>query len=313
MAAQPRISTVIPTYNRAQKIAAAIESALGQTYPAELHEVIVVDDGSNDHTADVVGKYAPRVRYLTKPNGGVSSARNHGVQHATGELIAFLDSDDRWLPSKLTRQVELLSARPDLGLVVTDVEFCSDDGSPPGRWRRRTLIPHDGAVLPEVLRSPWLLPSSAVVRKSIFDAVGGFDETLRSAEDLDFHLNVANVTGVGLVEEPLTQYLRHDASLSNEITTYDTYVLVIERFVARHPELPARLRRESLARAYVQNARGLLSMGKYKKGLRYALTAARHARGAREAKMLATLAPLLVRSTASRTVKRLLKSLFGPA
>src|SRR5262245_10495553 len=116
----PHVSTVIPTYNRQEDVTRAVQSALGQTYPAELHEIVAVDDGSKDFAATqaAMAPFGSRVRLLSKENGGVSSARNFGVVQARGELIAFLDSDDAWRPEKLRRQVDHLLAHADHGMVL---------------------------------------------------------------------------------------------------------------------------------------------------------------------------------------------------
>ena len=112
-----RISVVIPAYNRARRLPATLESAFRQGY--DDLEVIVVDDGSVDDTREVVGTYGDRVRYVYQPNAGAGAARNTGMRHATGELVAFLDSDDRWEDYKLSMQAAVLQARPDVGLVFS--------------------------------------------------------------------------------------------------------------------------------------------------------------------------------------------------
>src|SRR4051794_5813716 len=115
MTDRPAVSVVIPTYNYARFIERALVSVLGQTHrPAE---VLVIDDGSTDETATVVDRYATRVRYLRQENSGVSAARNAGVESSTGDLVAFLDADDEWVPNKLELQVEALTKRPEAGLV----------------------------------------------------------------------------------------------------------------------------------------------------------------------------------------------------
>ncbi len=123
---RPIISVVIPTYNRAAFICRAVDSALGQTY-APL-EVVVVDDGSKDDTREVLRKYGDRIRYVAKENGGVSSARNVGVREATGEYIAFLDSDDTWVPEKLAVQMDIFRAHPDYGMVLSECAQVTAEG-----------------------------------------------------------------------------------------------------------------------------------------------------------------------------------------
>ena len=122
------VSVVIPTYNRATELPSAIESVLGQTYPSV--EVIIVDDGSTDGTEALIQTRFPRVRYLRQSNRGPAAARNAGIKAASGPYIAFLDSDDRWMPQKLERQIGLLRERPEVGLVFSTVRFVSRRGRP---------------------------------------------------------------------------------------------------------------------------------------------------------------------------------------
>ena len=147
------VSTIIPTYNRSQDVVVAVQSALDQTYPADLHEILVIDDGSTDDTAEVLARFGDRIRYVRKPNGGVSAARNHGIDLARGEAIAFLDSDDTWAPDKIARQVALLQARPEIDLVLTSIVVVNPDGSEKERYSRRTTLPTDGHVLRYVLQT----------------------------------------------------------------------------------------------------------------------------------------------------------------
>src|SRR5205085_5389257 len=112
------ISVVIPSYNCGNYVTAAVDSVLAQSRPAD--QVIVIDGGSRDDTADRLRPYAGRVEYVRQDNGGVSTARNHGIQRSNGDLIAFLDADDVWHPRKLEFQVAALAARPDLSLLGTD-------------------------------------------------------------------------------------------------------------------------------------------------------------------------------------------------
>jgi len=120
---KPVVSAIIPTYNRARDVRVAVASVVGQTYPVSSLEILVVDDGGSDDTEEVLAReFGDRIRYLRKPNGGVSAARNYGMEHATGEFLALLDDDDEWRPSKVELQAEILEARPEIGMVVTDTE-----------------------------------------------------------------------------------------------------------------------------------------------------------------------------------------------
>lgn len=119
------VSVIIPTYNREALVCQAIQSVLNQSY--QNFEIIVVDDGSSDNTAKVVQKYAPGARYVHQENAGASVARNRGIQEAKGEWVAFLDSDDEWLPDKLKLQIDLLQRNPDLVWSYTNYIICFDD------------------------------------------------------------------------------------------------------------------------------------------------------------------------------------------
>ena len=128
MRARPSVSVIIPTYNAAQYLPHAIDSALKQTYPHK--KVIVVDDGSTDHTWSVIEPYLERISYLRKDNGGPASARNLGISKSKGEYIAFLDADDIWLPEKLAVQVDFLKKNPQFRLVHSNTWILEKDKKP---------------------------------------------------------------------------------------------------------------------------------------------------------------------------------------
>ncbi len=147
-AARPlSVSTVIPTFNRAHLIERAVDSALAQHAPGD--EILIVDDGSTDETARVVSKYGSPVRYIVTENRGAGAARNRGIQEARGDLVAFLDSDDEWMPGKLDLARRWLAARPDVLFVFSDFAITDDDGT----VTRRYLINwhHDERAWDEIL------------------------------------------------------------------------------------------------------------------------------------------------------------------
>ena len=123
MTTTPRVSVVIPTYNYGHLLEQSLESVFAQTYKD--YEVILVDDGSTDDTPGIAARYEGRIRYFRKENGGPSSARNEGIRQARGPLIAFLDSDDLWLPHKLAVQTAFADAHPEYGLVYCDMQHVS--------------------------------------------------------------------------------------------------------------------------------------------------------------------------------------------
>lgn len=255
---------IIPTWNRRDLVVRAIDSVLAQTRPVE--EIIVVDDGSTDGTGEhLAERFGERVLCVRQDNAGVSAARNRGLAMAHGRYIALLDSDDEWLPEKTARQVGFLEARADIGMVLCNVLRVSADGSLIDLFDRRLQIPEDGPALRWVLRDPALAPVSVLMRREVYDTVGGFDEDLRTAEDLDFHLRVAARWPIGVIAEPLARALRGHDGLSALASTEDDYVRVMERAAAAAAgQVPEDLRRQALATAYVKNAEGCVWRGRYR-------------------------------------------------
>lgn len=192
-AAGPAVSVVIPAYNAESCVGRAIRSVLAQTHP--VREVIVVDDGSRDTTAGVVQGFSAPVRYVYQPNAGVSAARNHGIREASGDWVAFLDADDEWLPEKLKRQMELLTARPNLRWCGCRPAYVTAGEPTPAE------IP---ASLRDVLRESAAIPffdsvrrglvfqtSGVLVQRAVLEEAGGFDEALRVNEDRDLWWRIA--------------------------------------------------------------------------------------------------------------------------
>lgn len=240
----------------------AVRSALAQTRPVE--EIIVIDDGSTDGTGlSLAAEFGDRIRYVRQENGGVSSARNHGLRIARGRYLALLDSDDEWLPEKNRLQVEWLNAHPDFGLVLCDVIRMDANHREFEIFRRRELLPTDGHILKWVLLEPALVPASAMMRRSVYETVGGFDVSLPTAEDLDYHLRIAAHCAIGIVEQPMVRAMRGHDGLSNLARTYDDYVRVIESSVAANAGLVPQVDLDrALARAYARNARGMVLSGR---------------------------------------------------
>jgi GT2 family glycosyltransferase len=194
----PLVSVVIPTYNRCDRLAGAIESVLHQTYaPLEL---IVVDDGSTDGTADLLKAYGDGIRVIHQENRGVSGARNTGIRAANGELIALLDSDDRWLPAKLEHQVSFFMA--SAGAMICQTEEIWIRGgkrvNPKNRHRK-----FSGMIFEKTLPLCLVSPSAVMMRKSLFQEVGLFDEDLPACEDYDLWLRITWKYPVHLIRMPL--------------------------------------------------------------------------------------------------------------
>lgn len=202
--AAPTVSVIIPTYNRAQLVTRAIHSVLKQSFAD--FEVLVVDDASTDDTLETVAAIAdPRIRYLRQPvNQDVSAARNRGLRAARGEFIAFLDSDDEWLPGKLEAQVARFRDAPDsVGLVYSGSITRYDDG------KENVFQPeHRGDVFREILLKNITDTGSAsvMVRRNVLRVVGFFDERIPAMEDYDYWIRAARFYDFDFVDEPLVRY-----------------------------------------------------------------------------------------------------------
>jgi glycosyltransferase involved in cell wall biosynthesis len=178
-----RVTIAIPAYNAEIWLRETLNSALAQTYPA--HEIIVVDDGSRDRTEEVARSFGDKVRYIQQPNQGVSAARNTAIREATGDWIAFLDSDDLIVPEKLAEQVAVIEADPELVVVYSAFRYLYSDGATAEgpSFPARDLWP---ALR---YRTP-ILPSTAIIRRSVFDEVTGFNPKYHYGEDWDLWFRI---------------------------------------------------------------------------------------------------------------------------
>ena len=176
----PLVSVVITTWNRSRFIRDAIDSALAQTFRD--FEIILLDDGSTDDTAEKVGDYGPPVRYFFQENVGMAAARNRALAHATGKYAAFLDSDDIWLPGKLEADVAILEADRDVGLVCSLMEVIDPDGR---RTGIRKPLYDPGVTFRDALRNGGALTSTFTCRRDLLMEFGGFDEGLSRYDDLN--------------------------------------------------------------------------------------------------------------------------------
>jgi len=188
----PSVSVVIPTHNRAHLLRRAIASVLQQTYTD--FEVLVADDGSSDETEAIVGGVQDaRVRFLRLgTRGGPARARNHGIQAARGEIIALLDSDDEWLPTKLERQVICLARSTDPARTLVYCFHARRD-TLTGRTVAQRPAAHEGACFAQLARGWGFVTSALLVKRAALLAAGGFDETLPAGEDHDLWLRLAGV------------------------------------------------------------------------------------------------------------------------
>jgi len=245
-------AVIMPAYNRAGWIAASLESVLAQSLPPA--EVMVVDDGSEDNTEEVVAGFAGRVRYLRVTNGGPSRARNIGAAHTSAPWIAFCDSDDLWLPEKMRIQARIHELRPEVRHSFTDVFLVRGDTWTSQRWAAefpeefwapgREVVENCYWVYQEPLYERFagghpVIPSATVIARDRFEKLGGFDEafTRLSIEDFEFVLRCAQEPGSAAVMMPLVGLRRHAANYSgDELRDILAEITILEHAMRHHHE-----------------------------------------------------------------------------
>jgi len=207
------ISVIIPTYNCDKYICEALDSVLHQTYSD--YEIIVIDDGSTDTTREIIENKFQTVRYYYVENNGVAAARNLGILMAQGELIAFLDADDKWLPEKLEKQVALFEANKNVSMVFTENYFFNEQGISEFSANKKIRLMH-GNIVRNIFLNSYVVTSTVMVRRSVFDHVGMFEEELSVAEDDNMWMRIGFKYGIALLDEKLVMYRMTAGSLSSD-------------------------------------------------------------------------------------------------
>jgi glycosyltransferase involved in cell wall biosynthesis len=235
--ANPLVSVVIPCYNAERYIGATIRSVLAQDIDGI--EVIVVDDGSRDGSVALVRAQFPQVRVVVQANAGVAAARNHGLQLARGEWVAFVDADDIWLPGKLKAQFAEMAQVPGcrMGYTAWQVWPClnpepdapylaqlAELAAERARWTGAT-----GWIYPQLLLDCVVWTSTVLAQRSLFEEIGGFDQTLRIGEDYDLWLRASRVTPIHRVARPYALYRMHPDSITRAVPAHNYRAIVIGR------------------------------------------------------------------------------------
>jgi glycosyltransferase involved in cell wall biosynthesis len=316
----PLVDVILPAYNGREVIRKAIDSALAQDVPLRL---IVVDDGSTDDSAAIARSYGPGVTVITQTNRGVSGARNTGLAAARAPYVALLDQDDIWQPGKLTRQLKLIEAHPEVGLVFTDMLLLRSDGTvvedgflratPPYAALDRQPLGDSAYLLAEalgeaVVRFNFISPSTVLLRRQAVQDIGGFDEAFRYCDDAECWMRLLRRWRGIAIEERLVLSLVWEGNASNK---WDK--LILERIgigekVAAHPELfpvgAAEYFRKERSVSYYRLGMGALNGGSTQKAREHFLASFRDRATLRAALALgATLLPGPLRSTLVR-IKR---------
>ena len=213
------VTVIVPTYNRADKLAKALDSVLTQTCPPL--ETFVIDDGSTDHTEALINRYYPTIHYLKQENRGVSTARNVGIQSANGEWLAFLDSDDEWRPNKLEMQMQRLKSEPD-SLICHTEEIWVRNGRRVNPKKKH--VKKGGWIFEHCLPMCAMSPSSIIIHRSVFEDVGLFDESLPACEDYDLWLRITAKYAVTFIDIPqIIKYGGHEDQLSQKYWGMDRF------------------------------------------------------------------------------------------
>jgi glycosyltransferase involved in cell wall biosynthesis len=269
----PRVSVIIPTYNRAAAVKEAVASVLAQT--CRDFELLVVDDGSTDGTPAALARFGGEIRVLrSHRRRGVSAARNAGIAAAQGEWLAFLDSDDLWLPEKLERQMAFMEAHPQLLLSQTEETWVRRGlkVNPPRSHRKE-----GGRIFLRSLERCLVSPSAAVLHRRLLEDHGGFDEELPAAEDYDLWLRLSWRHDVGLLPEPLIiKRGGHADQLSRQWGLDRWRIRALQKILAE-PELPEPYRhaaRRMLEKKCAIYAQGCEKRGKAAEARHYRLIGA---------------------------------------
>jgi len=247
---KPLISVIIPTYNRANLLSRAIKSVLNQIFKD--FEIIVIDDCSIDNTEEVIKKFQEqdkRIRYIRhEKNKEAAMTRNTGIKVAKGEYIAFLDSDDEWLPEKLEKQFALFRKNEKLGFVSCNA-LIIDEKSKEGR---KYIMPRYKNILEKLLESNFIdSTSSVVIRKDVLNEVGYFDEKIKIGEDWDMWIRIAQKYEFDFVKKPLFRYYLHQNNIT-KTTSNLRKAKDKERIIEKYKDLY-----KKYPKAYSEQLRGI--------------------------------------------------------
>jgi glycosyltransferase involved in cell wall biosynthesis len=268
----PLVTVIVPVFNGERWIERTLASASAQQYPRI--EIVVVNDGSIDRTADVVAaaqSREPRIRLFSRPNAGLPATRNFAIAQGQGSLIAPLDADDLWHPEKLTRQVAAMQASPEIGLVYCWALEIDDNDLiiPPVRDGSNA----HGRVLAELVATSNFIVSASnpLIRRSYLDAVGGYDASMRlGAEDWQFYLALARICEFAVVPAHLVGYRRTAGSMSKNVGAMQTAMENVSRWIMeKWPDMPENIKRQMIYRRNAFLAHLALTNNQFARALHY--------------------------------------------
>jgi glycosyltransferase involved in cell wall biosynthesis len=266
---QPLISIVMPTFNRAHYIDEAIKSVLEQDYTN--WELIIVDDGSTDRTREIVNSYidsTDRIRYVYQSNAGQSTARQVGLKHSRGEFVNFFDSDDRLMKSCLLELYEALEADPACSIAYGNLYVVDEAGN---RLHEIDVPRHSGFITEHLLGDSCVSFNSCLIRKAALDDIGGFDTSLKVADDYDLWLRLSYRHRFVYVDRCLADYRTTPGQISSrKDTRIRANIQIRKKFIEQHPELlGTAIYKNGMQRFYLIHSRYYASIGSRRLALRY--------------------------------------------
>ncbi len=274
MTASPLVTVVTAAYNMARTLPLTVDSILDQTHPRV--EIVVVDDGSTDDTPEVLAAYAddPRVRVFRQENAGQTVAKNRALREARGDFIGFCDADDIWVPDKLERQLPLFDPEGRIAVVYGGFDVIDGDGA----YLRTPSFPHPtGRITGKLLADNFVHFPTALVRREVIEAAGGFDESLTMGIDYDLWLRISVDHDFAYAPGVLVHYRVWDGQMSRRrAERFDNAFRLMQRFLERHPgSVTAAERRAAWAHTYVSHGLWLAGEGRRVEAARDFLRAAR--------------------------------------
>lgn len=266
------VSVVVPTFNRANLLPEAVDSVRQQTF--ESWELLVVDDGSSDGTEAVMKRFLddPRINYLRQDNRGQAAARNAGINSARGDLVAFLDSDNRWLPHKLAAQVAFMGENPNTDVLYGETERIDNAGK---TWPSPTRRRFSGVVWKELLVDNFVNFNTAIVRRHRLTEVGGMNEQVRCGDDYDLWLRLASRSTFHFLPGVVAQYRVEGPRISDDLEgRMRSNATAVDRFLrSNRGLLTPREIRQVRSRIYGRFSRAFANSGQALKGIALGLTA----------------------------------------
>ncbi len=273
----PKVSAIVPVYNGERYLRQAVESALTQNYPNV--EVIVVDDGSTDESGEIANQLAKefpqQVRTVHQANSGLVGARNTAIAHATGELLALLDSDDIWLPNHISESVAVFEKERAVGLVHANIILINGDGDVLNAPTNRRWSTNQQEAWQQIfLRNEHVSCATAVFRRSVIDRVGAFDSDFNrlGCEDRDMWLRISEVSNVHYIDAVHAKYRIHESNMSKSI---DKMHQARMKLIHKHgsENMKGKVIRQAYAAVWRESSESYMGIGDFRRSATSAIRA----------------------------------------